>query len=287
MRRTLLLLAAGSAICFGSIPPPYFAECRLVDEMVAKAKGNSASQGVVLEILERIVERQIQSARLDLELAAGLPCGQFRKPEFSTDEVRIEALLRISDLDMPEALDYLKKLSKDRIAPVSSGQVWDSAEIALHRAELNRISDENARIGFLEETTGDKSAAAERWAVQSLCNQGSKRSLPFIRESVRRRNPTADGEEQIRFCEARMAIISRSPDRTKALASLLVVTNGVTDQELLGWAVNELRDIDSPQADAEIQRYAKEIEQLPNGPLKTALSGKRAQIRDLLPHPPK
>lgn len=284
MRNTLLLATAGVAICFGSIPPPYYAECRLVDEMVVKAKAIPASQAVALEILERIVERQIQSARPDLELAAGLPYGQFRKPEFSTDEVRIRALLRISDLDLPEALDYLKNLSKDRLAPVSSSQVWDTAEIALHRAELNRISDENARVPFLEDTTGGKSAAVAWWAVQSLCNQGSQRSLPFIRESIWRHNPTADGQQQISFCETRMAIVSRNPDRTKALASLLVVTNGVTDQELLGWAINELHDIDSPQADAEIQRYAKEIDQLPNGPLKTALWGKRLQIRTLLPH---
>jgi hypothetical protein len=94
----------------------------------------------------------------------------------------------------------------------------------------------------------------------------------LIRESIQKRNPTHDGEKQIAFCESRMAIISRNPDRIKALGSFLTTSTGVTDSELLGWALNQLRNIGSPQAEAEAQRFADEIENLPDGStLKNAL----------------
>jgi hypothetical protein len=161
--------------------------------------------------------------------------------------------------------------------------MWSSAQIALREAELIRIPDEPARVRFLEDTTGEKTAAAS-WAVEELCNRGSRQSLPSIRESILRRDPTSRGADEITFCEARMDIIARDPDRAKALGSFLSVSSGVTDHHLLGWTINQLRALGSPEAEAQVQRYADEIESLPDdSPLRRALWGERVGIRGMGP----
>jgi hypothetical protein len=81
-----------------------------------------------------------------------------------------------------------------------------------------------------------------------------------------------------------MDVVSSDPDRVKALASVLRVRAGMTDSEQIGWAINQLRDVNSKRADEELDRFADEIESLPDGsPLKTELWGRRVQIRGMGP----
>jgi hypothetical protein len=260
----------------------------LLDRVGAAAKVGLPSRSVALEILERIAEGRMKGASYDLEAQVGLEAGQLHRPEFKVEEVRSYALRRIGELDLPEALVYLQNVKKGDLEPDMSGQMTSAAQIALREAQFNRISDEPAKIRFLEDTTSEKGAAAS-WAVNELCNRGSYQSLPFIREQIRRTLSLArDVDHANRFCDARMGVVSRDPDRTKALGTLLSVANGVSDSELIGWAINELNDMNSIRADAEVQRYAHEIDSLPDGStLKTALRGKRVQIRNLLPSRPK
>jgi hypothetical protein len=225
----------------------------------------------------------MQDASPDLESRVGLEPGKLRGPEFKDESVRSHALRKIGQLDLPEALTYLQNLKRGDVGPDTSGQMWSSAQIALREAELIRIPDEPARVRFLEDTTGEKTAAAS-WAVEELCNRGSRQSLPSIRESILRRDPTSRGADEITFCEARMDIIARDPDRAKALGSFLSVSSGVTDHHLLGWTINQLRALGSPEAEAQVQRYADEIESLPDdSPLRRALWGERVGIRGMGP----
>jgi len=90
------------------------------------------------------------------------------------------------------------------------------------------------------------------------------------------------------FCEGRMGVVSRNPDQLKALGSFLSVSGGFTDLDLIGWAISKLEAMKSPRADAELERYAKEIDALPeDSTLKRELESKRAHLRIVLPHPPK
>jgi len=58
----------------------------------------------------------------------------------------------------------------------------------------------------------------------------------------------------------------------------------VTNAQLLAWAINQLRAIDSLGANAEVERFADEIDDLPDeSPLKSELWGRRVQIRGLAP----
>lgn len=285
MKYPALLVAMGVA-CLATSLPPFFHECSLIDRVGAAAKGDLPTYSAALEILERIAEGRMGSADPNLEARVGLERGQLHGPEFKNETVRSYALRRIGELDVPEIITYLQNLKKDDFQPDISGRMSSAAEIAFRQAQLNHIDGQQEKIRFLEETTRDRSAAAW-WAVQELCNRGCQESLAVVRESIWRQEPTDRGREQADFCEARMAIIARDPSRTKALGSFLSTNNGGTDQELTGWAINELHDINSPAADAELGRYAHEIDQLPDGSLKTALRGKRVQIQNLWPHAPR
>lgn len=281
---TIPALMIATLLCMATTPAPFFAECALVDRVSAAAKAGLPTRSVALEILERIAEGRMQSASPDLEVQVGLEAGKLHGPEFKHEMVRSHAVRKIGGLDLPEALAYLQNLKKSDIGPDTSGQMWSSAQIALRQAQLNRIREEPAKVRFLEDTTTERGSAAW-WAVQELCDRGSYQSLPFITQHIRKAySLSQDVEHAVAFCEARMAIISRDPDRIKALGLFLSVGSGVTDPELLGWAINELRAINTPQAEAEVQRFADEIEALPDGsPLKNALWGKRVQIRGMMP----
>jgi hypothetical protein len=287
MKYATALLVATLSICTATILPPYRVQCFLVDRVAAAAKDGIPGHLAALELLERLAVGRIEGASPDLEASVGLEAGQLHKPEFKVREVRLHAIQRIGDVLLPEALTFLQKLTKDDLGPDISGSLWPAAQIALHQAQLNRLPDEPAKIRFLEDATSERGPAAS-WATNELCERGSYESVGFIRTSIRRRNPTPRGEADITYCEARMAVISRDPDQIKALGSFLSVANGGTDNDLLGWAINRLHDINSARADAEVQRYAREIDSLPEGSsLKNTLGLWRVHIRTLLARPPK
>jgi hypothetical protein len=241
----------------------------------------SPARFAALEILERVAEGRMDGASPELEVQMGLKPELLRSPWFKDGSVRAYAIRRIGEVDLPEALTYLQHLKKTDLERDTTGMVWPAAQIALRQAQLNRIPDEPGKVLFLENTTGEQSAAAS-WAVNELCESGSYRSLGFIRESIRKRNPSRASEDTA-FCEARMAVVSRNPDRIKALGSLLTVSEGATDPILINWAIIKLEAMKSPRADAELERYSKEIDGLSDdSPLKRALQLTRPSVPNRL-----
>jgi hypothetical protein len=281
-----MLLVAAALGCGATTPYPGQAECGVLDRVVEAAAANPSMRPAALEIFERIAEERMVAAAVDIETKVGFRAGELHISNYRAYEVRSCALRDIAKLDMPEALAYLESLKREQFDDRRFGrQVWSSAEIALREAQLNRLPDESAQVRFLENTTAEKTAAW--WAVQELCNRGSYQSLPFIRQHITTRVIVSQNvDRDIRFCQQRMDLISRDPDRVKALASLLSVRSGLIDSELLGWAINQLRDMNSPRADAELDRFADEIDDLPDGSSrKNELWGRRVQIRGMLPPP--
>ena len=289
MRRgtILLITLAEACVCRATTPAPFFKQTAILDRMFDATKTELPARYSAFEILVRVAGGTVDRAGPALESQFELKPGQLQEWEFKTPSVRAYALRRIGEVGLTEALQYLQSLTKSDLEPDSSAILWPTAQIALRQAQLIRISDERGKIRFLEDTTSEKSAAAS-WAVDELCERGSYGSLGFVRESIRKRNPTPRGEKEVAFCEARMSVVSRNPDRLKALGSFLSVTSGVTDDELVGWAISKLEGMKSPRADAELERYANEIDALPeDSPLKRELESKRARIRNLLPAPKK
>lgn len=280
-------LLALAAACPATTPPPFHFECTLVDRVAEVAKSGSPAQAAALEILERVAEARMDTAVPNLEVQGGLKPGQLRGPEFKERIVRAEALRKIAELDLPDALTFLRSLTGGDFTP-HDGQLWPDAQIALSQALLRRIPDQPSQIKFLEAVS--QTSVAYLWSVEELCNRGSYSSLPIIRATIRRHDHTRRGERRIAFCDARMDIVSRDPDRIKALGSFLSVRT-LPDQgrfpshpDLVGWAISQLQDMKSPRADAELQRFADEIEDLADGSeRKQSLWGYRIEIRGMGP----
>jgi hypothetical protein len=100
------------------------------------------------------------------------------------------------------------------------------------------------------------------WAFNQLCDRGALASLPLIQRSVRASWSGQYGEDELTFCETRIQVLRRSPDRVKALGSVLNV-DGAEGTRLQLWAIYQLDSMHFPQADAELDRFAGEIGRLP------------------------
>ncbi len=287
-RVATLTVVGGAWLCLATTLAPFFHECALLDRVLGMTGSESATRYIALDLLERVAGGTMDAVGLELEtqVGLGLTPGRMHQPAFKDPEVRIYALRKLGDVSLPEALVYLQNLKKDDLMPDSSGQLWPNAQIAFHQALVNRITDELGKTEFLESTLRERSPAAS-WAAEELCNRGSHRSLDLVRESIRKRNPTPDGEQQIGFCQARMEVLSLDPDRIKALGSVLSVSEGSNDRQLVGWAILQLYSIKAPKADAELERYRVEIGKLPkDSPQRAALLGTEQTIRRLLDRRP-
>jgi hypothetical protein len=286
MRYLPLLLAASVWPCPGTTPAPFYAECLLLDRVRDVAASAAPARSDAIQILELVALGKMDAGASELEARVGLGPGQLRGSAFKDSTVRSHAMRNLGKLDIPDALTFLTNLTQSDVSPDDSGMVWPSAQIALREAQLIRIPAGTARTRFLEDITTERTPAAS-WAVEELCEDGSYRSLGFVRQSIRRTNPTPRGEKEIAYCEARMAVLSRNPDPVKAVGSFLSVGSGVTDIELIGWAISKLQAMKSQKADAELDRYAKEIDDLPrDSALKRALLVMRMQIHGRIPYRP-
>jgi hypothetical protein len=278
MKYVQVSLLAIVGLCM-AMPVPFAFECSLLDRVRDAAQTAGPMQSIALEILERVAGGRMESASPDLEVQVGLKPGQLRGPEFKDSSLRAYALRRIGELDLPEALTYLQNLKQNDIGFDSSHLIWPAAQIALRDALLRRISDPQSKIELLERTVTEphdaiSNSAVTTWAIDQLCDRGSLSSLAIIQQSIRNRRNGQRGEDDLRFCEERMAVVGRSPNRAKALGSVLRVNGTSDDARLIAWAIYQLHSVDSREADAELERYAKEIDGLPDSPVKRELASR-------------
>ena len=81
-----------------------------------------------------------------------------------------------------------------------------------------------------------------------------------------------------------MQVVSRYPDRVKALGSVLSVENGADMERLVWWAIYQLTELRNPAADSELKRFETEIRGLPNSaPQKQRLRFFEQAIRQSAP----
>jgi len=135
---------------------------------------------------------------------------------------------------------------------------------------MSRIADPQAKIEFLRNTLTSKTAATPRWwVVEELCNRGAAVALPDIRASIKKRLSGSDAQSEIEFCEARVQVLGRDPDRARALGSVfgsvVSLENTLEGQKLLHWAMQQLIPMRSPDADAELDRIADRLDVLAKG----------------------
>jgi hypothetical protein len=264
--------------CLATTQAPYASQCRLLDQVLSTIGSPSQTSSIALELLEQVALGRTSAISSGAEAQVGVPTGEFQKQEYNAPEVHACAFRAIGETDLQEAVNFLKNLKRADIGADTTEQIWPAVQDALANALLSQIADPRLKLEFLERTVRDREPAAH-WAREQLCNSGALSSMPVVEKSIRQSWSGQYGEDEVRFCEARMQVVSRHPDRSKALGSVLSVENFIDDDRLIRWAMYELMSLRTPNANAELKRFATEIGRLPNGSAhQQRLSGFRQEI---------
>lgn len=255
-------------LCRAQDGPLYYEETVRLDSILALTGSHSQTSATALELLELVALGRTGAIRAGAETRVGLVEGELQHPRFAQASVRVRAVQNIGKCSLPEALEFLKNLKRTDLGEDNTQMVWPNARLALRNALLNRIEDPGAKIEFLVNTLteeGDGRSLTAYWAVNLLCDQGISTALPLIRRSFTNSWSGQRAEDAIKFCENRIRVVSRDPDRVKALGSVLTVDNGAESDQLIEWAVYQLDLMQSMTADLELNRFANELGRLREG----------------------
>jgi hypothetical protein len=280
--KALFLLSFGaSVLCHATTALPYAGECSVLDQIAATVVARPDTDAVALTLMEKVALGRSADITPESEVQVGVVAGQLRQKGFDSSAARMCAFHDLGRVGLPEAEEFLAKLRPADMGADATGQVWPAAQEALANARLARVTDPQLRIEFLERIVTDRAPAAY-WAVEQLCNGGDLASRAIIQESIRSRLNGQRDEDEIRFCETRMHVVSRYPDRVKALGSVLSVDNPEDEDRLVRWAIYQLAEMHSPDATAELERFAKEVGKLPNSsPQRVRWNGFKQELEIL------
>jgi hypothetical protein len=286
-KKLLTVAVVAQALAFGSGAVPNGPAIGVLDRIFdAIQRGRLPPNDIA--ILEHAAEGRFEESDVAVALSLGIGRDDFSPLTFRAEGVRAHAYRKIGETGLPEALRYLSAVKIADVGMDNSQQVWPAARIALHVALLNNISDSDAKLEFLRKAATEKNPGfadgqVQNWARNELCDRGDLASLPMIRETLRRLSSGARGEENVRYCEVRMQVLSRSPDRVQALASVLQLGTQPPDTLLMSWAIGQLEALRSPAADRELARFGEEIARLPkDSPLRLRMYVTDLNIRDVL-----
>jgi hypothetical protein len=260
-KHTLSILFA-TTLCMASSLRSFHAELILLDR-VYSATNTPEFGGSALSLLECIAEGRADEMDPLAASKIGLGLSDIQNPYLKKPEVRAYAFYRIGETHLPEALDYLARLKRADFEPDDSGLLWTAVCIGLDTARLNSLPDPQAKIAFLENSLQPSGGILAWWAANELCDRGSQKSLPLIRDSIKRGSSGQRGEDEIRYCEARIQVFSRDPDKVKALVSVLRINEPLEDTNLQLWAIRQLVALHLPEADQALDRYRTMIGKLP------------------------
>jgi hypothetical protein len=254
----LLILFVAVALCPAAEPLPFAGQLRTLDRVLTAAKVSETSE-TALKLLECVGMGRTNDIQDGWEVQAGLAQNQLRA--FSDPYVRAHALWNIGETALPEALEFLTRLTRSDFRVDASGRLWVDAQVALSNALLNRIADPQLKTEFLVHTM--KTSVAASWAGEELCDRGALSALLNVQQWMKGRRSGQPGEDDSEFCEARMQTVARNPDRAKALGSVsssfVSLANSFQGRRLLTWAIGNLGAMKSPEADAELDRFRDEI----------------------------
>lgn len=235
--------------------------------MLDRVATHASQPLIAFEVLKQIALGHPERITAEAETQLGFKQGQLHRKEFAADTVREHAFRKIGEIRLPAALHFLRTVTRDDIGPDSSLRISWAAEIALNNALVNEFDDPQGKVQFLEqllENPRTSSSAVRHWAVNQLCDRGSMISIGVLRKAISHMVPGPDGERQIQFCEARIHVLARHPNRVNAIASVLSTSEA--DEKLIRWAMHQLAALPSAEADAALTRFSKELASLAAAP---------------------
>jgi len=254
------------ALCMASGPMPGSGYCTLLDRVASVATSRPQARAIALDVLERIALDRAGEINPETQQQVGLSPNQLQDKGFRATEVRICAVRKIGETALPEAVDFLKTLDQADLGTneetVMLLRVMGHGAIRI--ATLRQIQDPQAQIQYLERTADEMAGSGlGAWAANELCDRASLNSIAVIEKAFRKAWSGQYGEDQTTFCKARIFTLYGKPDRAKALGAVLNVETSTQNDQLATWAIQQLALMHSPAADAELARFAKEIDALP------------------------
>jgi hypothetical protein len=166
--------------------------------------------------------------------------------------LREYAAWELGNLEAMEAKDMLKKLAEKLQFSDSERQLKRATTLAYWKIQILDEPNEPSRNRLLVKLLWGKTHppphadVVQDWAADELANRGVKDALPEIIKSIKYRNSTKTGKEQIWLCRTKMELLTSSASRCEALFKALLITTDPTDyQKLKKWAVEELAKLKS------------------------------------------
>lgn len=252
----------------------------LIDRIATIAKVESKSGTAALKLLEEVALGQMYDIDPESLTKIGVEVGPpQQKAAFRDSSIRVYTFNKIGGIDMDESLDFLTNLKHKDVGPDTTGSIWPAAQIALASARLNRIIEPQSKIDFLEGLLNPR-VPASSWAMNQLCDRGSSLSMRVIRPYITLVWTDQYGGEDLQFCEARMHIVNRNPDRVKALGSVLSVDSDPNSDRLVRWAMDQLGEMESPAAYGELMRFKMEMKVIPSEDLRQGRFSNLSQVID-------
>jgi hypothetical protein len=236
-----------------------------IGTMAAAEPTRSAALGV----LEQIAKGDNQNIAAERGQQLGLTPADLQHPVYGSVVVRGCALRSLGRTGLPEAADFLRNFSLSDAAGDKSQTLWPAAQIAVREALLSGITDAGSRAAFLENVLKEPHDAISKggvmlWALEELCDAGATSALPTIRQTLSdlwTGHPFAQDEAV--FCEDRVQVLTRDPDRARALGSVFgsiaSLESTPEGKRIIQWASLQLIPLHSPSADAELERIAGDL----------------------------
>jgi len=179
--------------------------------------------------------------------------------------LRKAAVEKLGDLGSPAAKDMLKNLSENLPWTDSTRPLKRAAFLAYWRISVAEQSKHEDQVAILMKALHAKlgtiiASNVQIWAADELANRGIKEALPEIIKSVRYRNPTERGEEQIRLCTTKIELITTSANREEALTRALAMKDFTQEQELRKWAIQELGKLGTQDSQSVLVGFALDLQ---------------------------
>ncbi len=166
--------------------------------------------------------------------------------------LREYAAEKLGNLEAMEAKDMLKKLAEKLEFSDSERQLKRATTLAYWKIQLLDEPNEPASNRLLIQLLWGKTHppphadVVQSWAADELANRGVKEALPEVIKSIKYRNSTKRGQEQIWLCKAKIGLLTSCETRCEALFRALLITPDPTDyQRLKRWAAEELAKLKS------------------------------------------
>lgn len=271
--RIVILIIAARFGSLAATPAPFAAERRMLDNLVAQSPDSPQT----LAILTGIALGRGAANVAELASQIGVTTERLRSTDFTADTMREYAFFKIGEMRLEQAVHFLQSLTPSDIGRDSSLRISWAAKIALQNSLLNRIDVEGDKVRFLEhliEEPRNAIPAVRHWAVNQLCDRASLVSIGVLRPAIMYMAHGSDGEEQVQFCEARIYTLLRHSNRVKALDSAL----HANETKLVRWAIHQLADMHSSEADSVLTSFQSEIERHERG--NPSISWRHSLLKD-------